>query len=262
MVDYTTSRPLALVLISTAHMVFTGLSLGEVRNGYQGSNITLEFRFQNISGTSIKSAGLYRNDTQKINECPLESMCSESHVCVFNRHTTLAFYCIANLTFEHNGNYWVTLFMKSSGAQKVQSNSISLIVHKQKRWSTVSPPTANTTESETTGKMPERAFPLHYLMLLGVLAIAILAGSLTWFIRRHRRNTEQRHHDPNPTVQVREEASHPAPAMSPVYSVLDLPKRPQGVVDTSQQRVDVEPSDTEYAVIAFPKVLANLNGSK
>ncbi|XP_078141885.1 uncharacterized protein LOC144539799 [Centroberyx gerrardi] len=241
MVHYTASKPLGLVLIVTARMVFSGPSRTEV-TGFLGDRIFLQFKVENMPNTSIISVGLYKN-TVKIHECPSHRNCSGSHVCAFHKTTVSAFYCIGNLTLGDSGNYLATFFNRRG--IPTASNEISLIVRVPSTNSTVPPTAANSTDTTAEEILSPTDFSSLFFSVLGLSAAVLMVALLSWLIWSFKRTKEQQQQDPNPTVQGTAEASSRVPAAPLVYSVLDFPKR-------GQAGVEIQPRDTEYAAISYP----------
>ncbi|XP_034036726.1 uncharacterized protein LOC117519530 [Thalassophryne amazonica] len=240
--DGAMTKPLGFCLIVTAHMLHNGCSHQTDVIGILNKNIILEFQFQNF--TDISTSSVYTEHTRKIADCTKDKNCSGSNTCVFNHVHAAVFYCIMNLTDNHSKIYWATLFPKS-GEMK-HSNHIHLIIREDNTTSRGAPvPQNNTSNGENEGS---NAFLVDISFVAAISFLAFLVALLPWFIWCLVKNKE--HHQqqiPNPILQETVVASINLPAPSPIYSILDFPKRPHAALE-------IQPTETEYAAVShLPK---------
>lgn len=240
MVDNIVTKPLGIVLIVTAHMVFNGHSK-EV-TGILGNNITLEF-ILNATITKNSHIAVYRSGPHKIVECPSDSYCSESHEYDVSRGTVSVFCHISNLKRNHSDIYWASLFIDLNPPK--ESDKVKLSVREDNRSSTDSPMPTYSTIPEHRGT--SNLFVFYIVTVLVVLCVVLLAAVLSWLIWclvRTKDKQQQQRQSSYPTVQETVQASNIVPAPSVVYSILDFPKRPPAVLEMS-------PNDTEYAAVSY-----------
>ncbi|XP_018528498.1 uncharacterized protein LOC108881154 [Lates calcarifer] len=237
MVDNIVTKPLGLVLIVTAHMVFNGPSQGQV-TGILGQNVTLEFRFNDTVIHHNSNVAIYINGMKKIAECLKTSVCSGRGS--ISRQNTYVVYNISKLTVSDSDIYWASLF-RDSGLK--ESDKVHLIVREENRTTTVPPAPTNATIIESTGS----SFSFRIVTVLVVSPVVLLAAvlPLIWCLVRTKDKKQQPSpQNCNPTVQETVEESNRVPPPSLVYSVLDFPKRPPAVLE-------MNPSDTEYAAVSY-----------
>ncbi|XP_010730968.2 uncharacterized protein LOC104920403 [Larimichthys crocea] len=230
MVENIVTKPLGLVLIITAHMIFNVQSRAEV-TGIAGTNITLEFIF-NVTLTEKSHFAVYFNKT-KIAEY-LKG--AEGDVSVKN---TSVFWCITNLKAYHSGKYYASEFMNGFGQE---SSSVQLNVQDEPRSST-GPPMHST--PSTTPEDSGSSYVIFILVVSPVVLLVAVLPCLIWCLVRSR-DKQQEPPPPQssyPTVQETE-AYKNVHGPSLVYSVLDFPKRPSAVME-------INPNDTEYAAVSY-----------
>ncbi|XP_042339791.1 uncharacterized protein LOC121941135 [Plectropomus leopardus] len=241
MVDNIVLKPLGLVLIITAHMVFNGPSRAEV-TGILGTNITLQFKF-NVTVNKNSYFAFYTRNL-KIAEYNGRSNSKRGDMNFYPNKTSV-FCQITNLTRNHSGIYWATL-LDSRPAQ--ESNKVELIVREENRNSTVSPTLNDITINKDSGS--PSFFSSHVVTVLvvspvGLLAAVLLCLSLIWFFLRTKDIQQPPpEQSSNPTVQETIEVSNSVPAPPLIYSILDFPKRPPAVVT-------FDPNDIEYADVSY-----------
>ncbi|XP_031163371.1 uncharacterized protein LOC116055497 [Sander lucioperca] len=237
MVDNIVSKPLGLVLIFIAHMVFNGTSRGEV-TGILGNDTTLEFKF-NISVTEYFA--VYTTNHTKIAEYSKGKISSSGGDFDVNPKNTSVFFTITNLKLNHSRIYWVSLFTDSGLI--IESKKVQLIVREENRSSTVTPKPNDTTKNKDSGS------PSHIgVTVLVVSPVVLLAAALPlliWcLVKSNDKQQPPSQQSSNPTVQETVEASYNVPAPPLVYSVLDFPKRSSAVLE-------INPGDTEYAAVNY-----------
>ncbi|KAL6108133.1 uncharacterized protein ACO6RY_18738 [Pungitius sinensis] len=241
MFENTVLKPLGIVVVITAHMVFNGPIPAEI-TGNVGQNITFQFTF-NVSVTEHLAIYSTTNHT-KIAEylngiiTPLDSDFS------LHPENMSVMCCLTNLKLRHGQIYSVSLFV-GSGLPIESNNKVQVIVREQNGISTVSPMTNVTTKIEGGNPI---LFSSYIGPVLVVSSVVLLAAALPLLIccllRTKDKQTTPQPQSSNVTVQETVEASDNAPAPPLVYSVLDFPKRRSAVLECS-------PSDTEYAAVSY-----------
>ncbi|TKS74380.1 hypothetical protein D9C73_008462 [Collichthys lucidus] len=229
MVENIATKPLGLVLIITAHMIFNVQSREEV-TGIAGTNITLEFIF-NVTLTEKSHFAVYFNKTKIA-----EYKGAEGDVSVKN---TSVFWCIRNLKANDNGKYFASVFIKGFAKE---SSSVQLNVQDGPRSST-GPPMHST--PSTTPEVGGSSYVIFILVVSPVVLLVAVLPCLIWCLVRSR-DKQQEPPPPQssyPTVQETE-ASKNVHGPSLVYSVLDFPKRPSAIME-------INPNDTEYAAVSY-----------
>ncbi|XP_029285090.1 uncharacterized protein LOC115006761 [Cottoperca gobio] len=245
MFDNVISKPLGLVLIVTAHMVFNGLSQAEI-TGLPGTNVTLQFTF-NVSVP--ESFAVYtKNHTTKYTQKVAgysqgKSSSKEENVKVYAKNMSVFFH-ITNLKLSQSGIYWASLF-RDLGLPK-ESKMVELIVQDENRSSTVPPVPNDITINEDSGS--PSLFSSQFVTVLVVSLVVLLAAAFSLLIWCLVRSKDKQQPPPqqssNPTVQKTDEASNNVPAPPLVYSFLDFPKRPSSVFV-------INASETEYAAVSY-----------
>lgn len=234
--ENTITKPLGLVLIVTAHMVFNDPSHAEVI-GIFGSNITLQFTF-NISITENSQIGIYTTGEKKIDDFKS----GKSSFDIYPQNNSV-FYHITNLTLNHTNTYWASLF----GVIPIKSNEVKLIVEERNISSTAPLPSTKPTVhvNESSSSFPTS----NIIIIFAVLPVVLLATVLPWLIcslvrPKDKQQQQQSPQSSTPTVQESVASSSSVSAPSVIYSVLDFPKRPPTVVE-------INPRDTEYAAVSY-----------
>ncbi|KAI3368217.1 hypothetical protein L3Q82_007943 [Scortum barcoo] len=92
--------------------------------------------------------------------------------------TNSVFYHITNLTLNHSGSYWATVFMASGLAK--ESNKVELIVQEKNTSTTVPPTTNDITINKGSGS--PRVFSSYIVTVLAVSPVVLLVALLPWFI--------------------------------------------------------------------------------
>ncbi|XP_031715259.1 uncharacterized protein LOC116390105 [Anarrhichthys ocellatus] len=238
MFDNIVSKPLVLVLIITAHMVFNDTIPAEVTKNL-GTNITFQFIF-NVS--AIKHFAVYKTNYTKIAEYSKGNNFKNN----VNVHTekNSVIYHITNLKLHHSGIYWASLFL-DTGLAVESNNKVQLIVLEENTISTVTPMQNDIT---TTGSGSTTLISSHIVTVLVVSPVVLLAAVLPlliWCLLRTKdKQPPPQQQSSNPTVQETVEASTNVPAPPLVYSVLDFPKRYPAVLE-------INPSDIVYADVSY-----------
>ncbi|XP_063747209.1 uncharacterized protein LOC134869482 isoform X2 [Eleginops maclovinus] len=241
MVNNIMSKPLGLVLILTAHMVFSGPSPANV-TGNLGDNITLEFLF-NVSVTQSITVHKKTETThveQKI--AGYSNGKSEGNLTVFPKNMSVCLE-ITNLNQKHEGLYKASLFGPSYITK--DSKWIQLIVKENYRSSSVSPKTTTNPSNELSGSTWLASEFVTVFVVSSVVLLAAVLPLLIWFLLTNKdKQPETPQQSSNPTAQetVGESSGVPAPPL--VYSVLDFPKRTSAVIEMNS-------SETEYAAISY-----------
>lgn len=238
MVNNIMSKPLGLVLILTAHMVFNGFcshtGLSQERVGSLGDNITLEFPFNvsvSVTGFAIYKKKNSTDEGQKIAGYSKGKI--EGNFTVYPKNMSVYFE-MTNLSLSQIGIYWASLFV--DGIIK-KSRRIELDV--QVNRSTVTPK-----PEPDSGNAGVSSFPfLAVLLVSSVVLLAAVLPLLIWCILRHKdKQPAPAQQSSNPTAQ--ETVANIVPAPPLVYSVLDFPKRTSAVMEMNS-------SQTEYAAISY-----------
>ncbi|KAF3835254.1 hypothetical protein F7725_027812 [Dissostichus mawsoni] len=223
MVNNIMSKPLGLVLILTAHMVFngfcfhTGLSQTQ-RTGILGGKITLEFPFNFTVTTGF---GIYKkkNSTEEGQKIAGYLHGKKGrNLTVYPKNMSVCFE-MTNLSLSQKGIYWASLYVEGITEK---SERIELDVQVENR-STVTPK-PNITLIEDSGSAGMSPF-LTVLVVSSVVLLAAVLPLLIWCILRHK-------------------VASIVPAPPLVYSVLDFPKRTSAVMEMNS-------SQTEYAAISY-----------
>lgn len=237
MVDNIVTKPLELMLIVAAHMIFNVPSQAEV-TGIVGTNISLQFTF-NVSLTEKSHFGVYVTDQRKIAEY---TQGKERGIFDIYPINSSVFWHIKNLKLNDSGSYWATLF-KGSGLPQ-QSNKVQLTVRVKDRSSTVPPMQSTVPPSEDSGSS---SVIVTVLVVSPAVLLTVFLTCLIWCLVRtkdeQQQPPQQQQQSSNPTVKERAETSEDVPASSLIYSVLDFPKRPL-------EDLKANPSDTEYAAVS------------
>nr|XP_020467694.1 uncharacterized protein LOC109966851 [Monopterus albus] len=238
MTDNIITKPLGLVLIITAHMVFNGPSQAKV-TGILGRNITLQFTFNDTDIHNHSKFAIYITGEKKIDQYSGGKPGPGGGIFSIFPKNASVFYHITNLTRNQSETYWATLFV---GSGLRESNTVELIVLEENTSSTVPPMPANITIIKDSGSSSFLSYQL--VTVLVVLPVVLLAAVLPWSIWCLVRTKDEQHQpqqNSNPTVQ---ETFEDMPPPSLVYSVLDFPRRPPVVLD-------INPNDTEYAAVSY-----------
>ncbi|XP_030583061.1 uncharacterized protein LOC115778847 [Archocentrus centrarchus] len=253
--ENTITKPLGLVLIITAHIVFNDPSHAEVI-GTLGSNITLQFIF-NISFTKTNYIAIYTLGEKKIDDYAKWKRSFD----IYPQNSSV-FYHITNLTINHSNTYWASVFLGFGSPEK--SNEVQLIVE-ERNTSSTAPPTLTT----HTGAHVNESSPItNIVIVLAVLPVVLLATVLPWLIcslvkptemgsgddvkpslalnKQQQQQQQQQRPGQSSTLTVHEsiESSSSMPTASVIYSVLDFPRRPPTAVE-------INPRDTEYAAVSY-----------
>ncbi|KAK9519473.1 hypothetical protein VZT92_022201 [Zoarces viviparus] len=239
MVDNIVSKPLVLVLIVTAHMVFNDPIPAEVTRNL-GTNITFQFTF-NVSAMEHIIA-VYTTNQTKIAEY-FKGNILKNNVDVHPENNS-AICHITNLKLHHSGIYWASLFLET-GLAVESNNKVQLIVQEENTISTV-PPMQNditTIDSGSTSVFSSRIVTV--LVVSPVVLLAAVLPLLIWCLLRTKdKQPPPQQQRSNPTVQETVEASTNVPAPQLVYSVLDFPKRYPAVLE-------INPNDIVYADVSY-----------
>ncbi|XP_043985797.1 uncharacterized protein LOC122838856 isoform X2 [Gambusia affinis] len=124
MVENGFAKPLGLVLIVTAHMVFSDPSHAVVI-GTVGQNISLHFKF-NANITDESNIAVYKclGEQRKISEYPI----FKNEFKIYPEDSSIHFH-ITNLSLNHSETYWAILVINLS---KIHSkNEVKLIVQEE-----------------------------------------------------------------------------------------------------------------------------------
>ncbi|XP_005730323.1 uncharacterized protein LOC102209246 isoform X2 [Pundamilia nyererei] len=234
--ENTITKPLGLVFIITAHMVFNDPSHAQVI-GIFGSNITLQFTF-NVSINVNSQIGIYITGEKKIDD--FKSWKGSFVICPQNNSV---FYHIINLTLNHTNTYWASLF----GGNLRKSNEVKLTVEERNISCTAPPPsTKPTVFNESSNSLSINKI----IIIFAVLPVVLLATVLPWLIcslvrpKDKQQQQQERPQSSTPTVQESVASLSSVSAPSVIYSVLDFPKRPPTIVE-------INPRDTEYAAVSY-----------
>ncbi|XP_039889180.1 uncharacterized protein LOC120734412 isoform X2 [Simochromis diagramma] len=234
--ENTITKPLGLVFIITAHMVFNDPSHAQVI-GIFGSNITLQFTF-NVSINENSQIGIYITGEKKIDD--FKSGKGSFVICPQNNSV---FYHIINLTLNHTNTYWASLF----GGNLRKSNEVKLTVEERNiSWTAPPPSTIPTDFNDSSNSLSISKI----IIIFAVLPVALLATVLPWLIcslvrpKDKQQQQQQRPQSSTPTVQESVASLSSVSAPSVIYSVLDFPKRPPTIVE-------INPRDTEYAAVSY-----------
>ncbi|XP_026178997.1 uncharacterized protein LOC113139741 [Mastacembelus armatus] len=243
MTDNIVINPLGLVLIFTAHMVFTRPNQTVV-TGILGKNITLQFTFSNTGVRNNSHFAVYTQGEKKIAEHAKKRLGNRSGD-LFNiyPHNNSVLYHITNLSLNQSGTYWAALFED----YVIKSQEVTLTVLNETRSSTVPPKLIIITTKEESGSSSVSysdtvtVLVVSPVMLLAVLLLACLIWCLVRTSDKQQQGPQQ---NSNPTIQETVEVSNDVAPPSVIYSVLEFPKRPSTVLEFN-------PNDTEYAAVSY-----------
>ncbi|XP_035764127.1 uncharacterized protein LOC118454263 [Neolamprologus brichardi] len=247
--ENTITKPLGLVFIITAHMVFNDPSHAQVI-GIFGSNITLQFTF-NVSINENSQIGIYITGEKKIDDFK-----SGKGSFVIYPQNNSVFYHITNLTQNHTNTYWASLFVDNLR----KSNEVKLTVEERNISCTAPPPS-----TKPTDRVNEPPSSINNIIIIfAVIPVVLLATVLPWLIcslvrpkeagsggdakpslaLNKQQQQQQSPQSSTPTVQESVASLSSVSAPSVIYSVLDFPKRPPTIVE-------INPRDTEYAAVSY-----------
>ncbi|XP_053287069.1 uncharacterized protein LOC128448442 [Pleuronectes platessa] len=237
MVDNIVRKPIGLVLLATAHMVFSGPCQGRF-NGTLGSSFTFRFRFNDAVINESSHFAVYIKDIKKIAEhLGHKGNLGGGGFNFDQNHSVL--YHIEKLKQNDSGIYLATLFARDSIPK--ESNKVHLCVQDGNRSVEVSPQLINTTNSGRPGPLSLHLVPV---LLAPVVLLAAALPLLIWCLVRTKEKQQQQQQNSNSTVQETVAGSSTGPPPSLIYSVLDFAKRPPAALDT-------QPNDTEYAAVSY-----------
>ncbi|XP_032426995.1 uncharacterized protein LOC116725201 [Xiphophorus hellerii] len=239
MVENGFAKPLGLVLIVTAHMVFYDPSHADVI-GTVGQNISLHFKF-NTTITDKSRIAVYRclEKQNKISEYPNY----KNEFKIYPEDSSIQFH-ITNLSLNHSETYWAILIMDLS---KIHSkNEVKLIVQEEYLTTTVPPETS--TFTKTTNNGSSSFFSSQIVTVIVVSPFLLLAALLPFLViclpKPKDQTQEGRQRSSTPTTQETVEVTVSTTDQSLVYSVLDFPKRPPSAVELGS-------NETEYATVSY-----------
>ncbi|XP_051233400.1 uncharacterized protein LOC127350626 [Dicentrarchus labrax] len=243
MVDNIVTKPLGLVLIVAAHMVFNVSSQTKF-TGNLGSDIILKFKFMsNVSLKKTSLLGVYigRSPTEEQKIFQYTQGIEGDYFFVDPQNKSVSWQ-ITNLTLNHSGSYWASLF---DSEPPTESDKVQLVVQVENRSTTVPPMQSNTPIPEDSGSS---SLIVTVLVVSPVVLLAAILPGLIWCLVRTKDNQQQppppQQQSSNPTTQETLEESKNVPGQSVIYSVLDFPKRPPTILE-------INPSDTEYAAVSY-----------
>ncbi|XP_016897063.1 uncharacterized protein LOC103395684 isoform X1 [Cynoglossus semilaevis] len=242
MADNVITKPLGLVLIATAHMVF-GPGGAEVI-GTLGNNITLTFTFNETAINYNSHFAVYLND-RKIAEYTGHRRFMLGDVFDIYQNTSVRYH-ISKLYLNKSGSYRMTLFQDSTKL-KESDNEVHLTVLRGNTSSTVGPLQENITTT-TRSESSTFALPTDMIFVLVIslfLLTVALFSLLIWCLVRVKARQQQYvpQQNSNTTTQDTINISNSPPQPPLVYSVLDFPKRPAAT--------SVNSDNTEYANISY-----------
>ncbi|XP_012737867.2 uncharacterized protein LOC105939996 [Fundulus heteroclitus] len=238
MVENRFTKPLGLVLIVAAHMVFCGLSHVRVI-GIVDQNISLNFTF-NTTIRNNSSIAVYKciSKQQKISEYPH----CKSEIEVYPEFSSVIFH-LTNLSLNNTETYWATLFRNG---KTETSNKVELIVQEDNRRTSVPPVPSTFTQTTTSGS--SSFLSSNVVTVIVVSPFLVLAAILPFLViclaKPKGPTQEASQRTSNPPAQETLEVSVNSTGSSLVYSVLDFPKRPPSTVEFS-------PNNTEYASVSY-----------
>ncbi|XP_062252310.1 uncharacterized protein LOC133961256 isoform X2 [Platichthys flesus] len=236
MVDNIVRKPIGLVLLATALIVFSGPSQGKL-NGTLGSSVTFRFEFNDAVINERSHLAVYKKDHKKIAEHLGHKGNLGGGVFVFNQNHSV-WYHIKKLKQNDSGFYWASLFVDS---RTRNSKEVQLCVQDGNRSVEVSPQPINITNAGSPGPLSLHLIPV---LLAPVVLLAAALPLLIWFVVRTKEKQQQPQQNSNSTVQETVAGSSTGPPPSLIYSVLDFAKRPPAALDT-------KPNDTEYAAVSY-----------
>ncbi|XP_046892947.1 uncharacterized protein LOC124478643 isoform X2 [Hypomesus transpacificus] len=189
------------------------------------------------------------------------SNCSQNQHCILNVASKEASFCIQNLTLEHGGVYWATLFSKNKQTPLLHSNKLSLHLNIENH-TTVPPQSIHTTEGPTTSNIN-----IFYIILAGLVVpiIVFISGLLVWFCWILLHSDPSQQNDLAAKSQMTEENSKATVAVHSVeYGILDFHSHHTGG-EGPNHRPDIVIRSTdsvEYAAITFQRPQQGLVGDK
>ncbi|XP_060934469.1 uncharacterized protein LOC133010835 [Limanda limanda] len=238
MVDNIVRKPIGLVLLAAAHMVFGGPSPAKF-TGTLGSNFTFHFRFNDPIINQSSRFGVYITGEKKIAEHRGQKGNLGGGVFdIYQNHSVL--YRIEKLKQNDSGIYWASLFADKGLVTK--SNKVQLSVQDGNRSVEVSPQPINKTI--TSGSPAPFSLYVVPVLVAPVVLLAAALPLLIWCLVKTKEKQQQPPPNSNPTVQETVAGSSTGPPPSLIYSVLDFAKRPPAALDT-------RPNDTEYAAVGY-----------
>ncbi|XP_035508748.1 uncharacterized protein LOC118321511 [Morone saxatilis] len=242
MVDNIVTKPLGLVLIVVAHMVFNVSSQTNF-TGNLGSDIILRFKFMcNVSLKESSHLGVYigLSPTEGLKIAQYTKGIGGFKIDPKNKSVS---WKIMNLRLNDSGSYWASLF---DSEPPTESDKVQLVVQVENRSTTTVPPSQSSTPIPDSGSS---SLIVTVLVVSPVVLLAAILPGLIWCLVRTKDKQQQPSPPPpqqssNPTTQETLEASKNVPGQSVIYSVLDFPKRPPTILE-------INPSDTEYAAVNY-----------
>ncbi|CAJ1060831.1 uncharacterized protein LOC117825349 [Xyrichtys novacula] len=241
MVDNIIKKSLGVLLIIVAHMVFIVCSTVQV-TGILGANIMLQFTFK-VSVTNDSHFAVYVGEGPKNEEKIAEYFKGRPNgiTCFPFPKSYSAFCHFTNLTLNHSGYYWASLFSPSEGVP-TESEKVHLKVREENKSITV------TTEQPDIPVQDSGSYSQIISAVLLVSPGLIVAAALIWLIwclvKNKDKQEQSPHQNSNPTIQETVEPPSQVPPSSLVYSVLDFPKRASAAVEMNS-------NDTEYAAVSY-----------
>ncbi|XP_007541167.1 uncharacterized protein LOC103129877 [Poecilia formosa] len=239
MVENGFTKPLGLVLIVTAHMVFYDPSHADVI-GIVGQNISLHFKF-NKTITDKSHIIVYKCPDKeiKISEYPYY----KNEFKIYPEDSSIHFH-ITNLSLNHSETYWAILVIDL--ITTLSKNKVKLIVQEDNLTTTVPPETSTFTKTSSNGS--SSFFSSQIVTVIVVSPFLLLAALLPFLVICLPKTKDQTQEGPQrsstPTTQETVEVSVSTTDQSLVYSVLDFPKRPSSAVELGS-------NETEYATVSY-----------
>uniref|UniRef100_A0A096LQ31 Immunoglobulin subtype domain-containing protein n=1 Tax=Poecilia formosa TaxID=48698 RepID=A0A096LQ31_POEFO len=243
MVENGFTKPLGLVLIVTAHMVFYDPSHADVI-GIVGQNISLHFKF-NKTITDKSHIIVYKCPDKeiKISEYPYY----KNEFKIYPEDSSIHFH-ITNLSLNHSETYWAILVIDL--ITTLSKNKVKLIVQEDNLTTTVAPtvPPETSTFTKTSSNGSSSFFSSQIVTVIVVSPFLLLAALLPFLVICLPKTKDQTQEGPQrsstPTTQETVEVSVSTTDQSLVYSVLDFPKRPSSAVELGS-------NETEYATVSY-----------
>ncbi|XP_008404977.1 uncharacterized protein LOC103463424 [Poecilia reticulata] len=239
MVENGFAKPLGLVLIVTAHVVFYDPSHADVI-GIVGQNISLHFKF-NTTVTDKSHIAVYKclEKEIKISEYPNY----KNEFKIHPEDSSIQFH-ITNLSLNHSETYWAILVVDLIKTHS--KNEVKLIVQEDNLTTTVPPETSTFTKTTSNGS--SSFFSSQIVTVIVVSPFLLLAALLPFLVICLPKAKDQTQEGPQrsstPTTQETVEVSISTTDQSLVYSVLDFPKRPSSAVELGS-------NETEYATVSY-----------
>ncbi|XP_054906130.1 uncharacterized protein LOC129372694 isoform X2 [Poeciliopsis prolifica] len=238
MVENSLAKPLGLVLILTAHMVFCDSSHADV-TGIVGQNISLHFKF-NTTITYKSNFVVYKclGKEEKISEYPNY----KNEFEIYPENSSIQYH-MANLNLNQSETYWAISVID---LKTTHSNKVKLIVREENPTTAVPPETSTFTKTTNNGSSSFSSSQIVTVIVVSpfLLLVALLPFLVICLPKPKDQPQERPQRFSTATTQDTVEVTISTTDHSLVYSVLDFPKRPPSSVELGS-------NETEYATVSY-----------